>query len=565
MKVIRGGFATLTLPALALPVVALVLVTGCAPAEPPAATFTHGVASGDPLSTSVMLWTRAEPSSMNDDAPVLTLPVDWRVASDDQFQTVVAEGSTTAESESDWTVHVEASSLEPGATYYYDFRVGESRSPIGRTKTFPDGPVESARFAVYSCANFGFGYFAAYRDAAEREGIDAVLHLGDYIYEYGEGEYDDPAAIALGRAPEPPHEILSLDDYRARYAQYRTDPDLKELHRRYPFIVVWDDHESANNSWKDGAENHDPAEGSWLDRRRAAVRAYHEWMPIRRQSPDEVGKIYRSFRYGDLAELIMLDTRLVGRDEQLSYDSDVDVASLDARSAKAFVDEKLGDPSRSILGQEQEQWLREQLSQSKDRVIWQVIGQQLIMAPLRAPDLLALIGEGAKDLPEARRRRLEAMHRYSLPLNLDAWDGYQASRSAFYRDAWQSGGNVVVLTGDSHNAWAFDLIDENEQHQIGVELGTPGVTSPGLERIFPVPPDDLRKALIGANPHLAWANTSERGYMMLDLDHDSLTAQWLFVDDLLDRDARLECQAAWRVSATAEPGMGPLEEVACSL
>ena len=286
--------------------------------------FSHGVASGDPLSKQVILWTRFVPEQAQ------AVEVRWQVALDAAFSQVVTDGRASVSAQSDYTLKVDAAGLQPNTRYYYRFRVGEILSQVGITKTLPINNVNQVKLAVFSCANYPAGFFHAYAEAAKRNDLDAVLHLGDYIYEYGrtdvnkegvtEPAYASRDAKDLGRQVEPAHEILSLADYRTRYAQYRSDPDLRALHAKSAFICVWDDHEIANDTWKDGAENHNPAtEGSFAARKQAAIQAYAEWMPIRPVIVNGMLELARSFQWGDLLSLSMLDTRVIARSEPLDY------------------------------------------------------------------------------------------------------------------------------------------------------------------------------------------------------------------------------------------------------
>ncbi|WP_374763190.1 alkaline phosphatase D family protein [Yunchengibacter salinarum] len=417
--------------------------------------FSHGVASGDPLQDRVILWTRFVPKK-GDNAEVL-----WEVALDNQFQDLVAEGAETASDRSDFIVKPDVVGLSPGQTYYYRFRAGGVTSPVGRTRTLPDGDVDAIRFGVVSCSNYPQGYFHAYRALAERD-IAFVAHLGDYIYEYEAGRYVNPDMVAEGRGVEPKTELFVLDDYRTRYALYRSDTDLQAVHAAHPFICVWDDHEIANDTWTDGAENHQEDEGAFARRRRAAVQAYREWLPIRDPEPGAPFlQIYRSFDLGNLARLIMLDTRLIGRDEQISYEDHMPYrtlpfdmgadggprAVLDADALAALPEDRirhvpvpfdltgaepvpvtdwariqdmkpgdmprgfsylpdvarfrsdiLGDPDRTLLGQAQEQWLARELQESvASGQPFQIIGQQVLSGHLGIPQ----IPEDAMDFSRA--------------------------------------------------------------------------------------------------------------------------------------------------------------------
>ncbi len=460
--------------------------------------FTHGVASGDPLADRVILWTRARAMD-----PELVFSVRWEVAEDEAMEHIVSEGTAESSPDRDYTVKVDATGLQPGREYYYVFEALGHRSPVGRTKTLPTGAVERARIAFTSCANYPQGYFNVYAALARRDDLDLILHLGDYIYEYGNGEYGD--GTDLDRVPEPVGETLTLQDYRLRYATYRSDPDLQEVHRRHAFVAVWDDHESANNSWVYGAQNHDPStEGEWSSRKAAAMSAYFEWLPIREQ-PDAPERIYRHFPIGDLADLIMLDTRLEGRDEQLS-----------AEQADA-----LAAPERTLLGKAQERWLEDRLLESAQRgAAWRLLGQQVMMGQLR--------------------------DEHGRPRNTDMWDGYAPARARLFNHlATHRISDVAVLTGDIHSSWAVELApdpfsrDAVFRRPLAVELVTPAVSSPP-----PVPAEEaeaLEQAALKTHPHLRWVELRHRGYVLLDLDRHRLRASWHFVDTVLERtsEARL--------------------------
>ncbi len=478
-------------------------LAGCASgvfgARPPGAgPFRHGVASGDPRADRVILWTRV---SGADPDPVR---VEWRVSRDPGMRDVELRGGFSTLRERDYTVKVDAIGLAPATTYYYQFEALGARSPIGRTRTLPAGSPERLRVAVASCSSYPHGYFNAYALIARRDDLDLVVHLGDYLYEYANGAYGD--GTALGRIPQPDAELVTLEDYRTRHAQYKRDPDLQEAHRLHPFVAVWDDHESANNAWRGGAENHDPrTQGPWSDRRAAAIRAYFEWMPIRpfRGQPS---RIYRSFRVGDLADLYMLDTRLVGRDAQA--DSPDDLAAI-------------WDGKRSLLGDQQRRWLLRALARSqREGIRWKLLGQQVIFAPLRSAE--------------------------GRVLNTDQWDGYEASRQRVLDVVARDGvENFAVLTGDFHSSWAIDLARDpyspgaydpaTGRGSAGVEFVVPGISAPPPLHGQPERAEALRAELLEANPHVRYADWSNRGYMILDLDRERALAQWYFVDSVLER------------------------------
>ncbi|MDZ7784247.1 MAG: alkaline phosphatase D family protein [Halioglobus sp.] len=329
--------------------------------------FLHGVASGDPLTDRVILWTRLTPEA---EGPV---GVAWEVSESPDFDAVVASGEGTTSADVDYTVKVDVEGLAPERRYYYRFSSGGNMSSVGRTRTLPLGTVAAASFAVVSCSKFPTGFFNVYREVSQQD-VDAVLHLGDYFYESGNARDGE----ALGRVVDPPREIFSLEDYRTRYAQYRRDEDLQAAHMAHPFITVWDDHEVANNTWRNGAENHQPDEGDFGARKMAAIQAWYEWQPVRPPSAVE-DIIYRRFQYGDLLDLLMLDTRIIGRDRQLEYDDFSTGGMIDLAAARAAI----GAADRSLLGDDQRAWLREQLSQSAAR--WQVLGQQVLLESFSSP------------------------------------------------------------------------------------------------------------------------------------------------------------------------------------
>lgn len=502
------------------------------------AKFSHGVASGDPLSDRVILWTRVVPAESG-----ATLKVNWQVATDSGFKKVVALGSSDAKPERDYTVKVDAIGLSPGTSYFYRFTALGHHSPTGQTKTLPEGDVAEFKMGVASCSNYPQGFFNVYRHMADTD-LDVVLHLGDYIYEYPEGGYANEYALKmLKRNVQPTHEILTLADYRTRYGLYRSDEDLQAVHQRHPFICVWDDHELTNNTWKAGAENHNEGEGDFDARMAAARQAYDEWMPIRTHASGDQGPIYRHFSIGKLADLLMLDTRLIGRDRGLEYGKDMIFQSDDSGSAgkqpdvEAFRRQRLENPDRQLLGAEQEQWLSASLEDSMTRgTVWQILGQQILMGHVGIP---AIDDEALKAAGVAEDRRgyfgfLQSLGREGLPLNLDAWDGYPVARERVAHMLHQVKANTVVLAGDTHNAWAFNLSDE-AGHAIGVEIGTPGVSSPGMENYIPIPAEQLAQKLKEASPGLVAVDTAQRGWSEVILTPQEMRNRWHYVSTILDR------------------------------
>jgi alkaline phosphatase D len=484
------------------------------------AHFTHGVASGDPLHDRVILWTRVLPGSGFAQA----ITVQWEVAVDEDFTQIVAQGQSRTGHERDYTVKVDAVGLLAGSLYFYRFIAQGEHSAVGHTRTLPAVGVEALQLAVLSCSNFPQGYFNVYRAVAERD-YDVVVHLGDYIYEYALGGYANPLMEGKGREVQPEHEIVSLEDYRMRYGLYRSDADLQAVHQAHPFICVWDDHEIANNTWQTGAQNHNAGEGEFAARRRAAIQAFYEWLPIRESSSVEEGIIYRSFNFGDLASLIMLDTRLVGRDEQLSHDMGIDTLRSE-----------LAKDTRSIMGREQEQWFDAELRKSKELGIpWQLIGQQLLMGKLFPPQFADEEFDPAQreQILGGRYGQLRTRGRQGLPLNLDAWAGYPANRERVLNSIRANANNAVVLAGDSHSSWAFDLKDE-AGHAVAVEFATPSVTSPGFENFLPLPDLQIEEATLAASPELKYMKANGRGWIDLHISASKTVATWQFVSTILE-------------------------------
>ncbi|MEP6721685.1 MAG: alkaline phosphatase D family protein [Variovorax sp.] len=494
---------------------------------PPGGTtgpFVHGVASGDPLSDRVILWTRVTVASPG------TLNLRWEVASDANFGAIVARGTVSTGPDQDYTVKVDATGLQAANVYYYRFYVGSEPSPIGRTKTLPVGNVSMLRLGVVSCSNFPAGYFNVCAELAKRTDVDLVLHLGDYIYEYGPLGFASQLAIAFDRESQPPKELLTLDDYRQRHAQYRTDPDLVALHAKTPVIAVWDDHDVVNNAWSGGAGNHDPAtEGTFAARRAAATQAYREWLPIRMPDLANPLKIFRSFDFGTLASLHMLDTRLFGRDQQVTLSQYLDGAASSA--------------TRQLLGTEQSDWLSAQMAASG--ATWQVLGQQVLMARMEIPLSVAsaftaetvaefLLAQSTPEQLRSDSQRALLAQRH-VPYNLDAWDGYPAARETVLAGARAMGKNLVALAGDTHNAWASNLTDLTGQ-RVGVEFACASISSPGLEILLPlISGPALTEAFPKMVQDLRYAETNKRGYMVLTLTPSEARADWTEVSTVFSR------------------------------
>ncbi len=514
------------------------------------ATFDYGVASGDPLADRVILWTHARRPDTTDDVNLM-----WQVASDANFVTIVASGRASATAATGYTVKVDAVGLSAGSRYFFRFLADVGgNSAVGSTRTLPAAGVASVKFAVFSCALYSEGYFNAYDDATV-SGADYALHLGDYIYEYGAGANQfGNSDIPGNRVTKPATDIVSLDDYRTRYALYRSDPDLQAAHAAMPFITVWDDHEFANNAWLGGAENHDPAtQGDWAVRRANAARAYHEWMPIRTQNPADLLTIYRSFDFGSLLSLHMLDTRIEGRDRQ--YDNFGDADGGYTRYGTGLATGT--DATRHMISPAQQSWLAE--ASARSTATWQVLGNQDIMArmwiaasvlqtqstnPAGAPAAVsAYLGAKATaaagaPLSPTQAALLDPTVNPLLPYNLDAWDGYPLQREAILRTFQAQGKKLVTLSGDSHNGW-FSHLTTLDGTRVGVEFAGTSVTSPGFESVGL---GGLGSSLdgsivtgtqgsgLGLINDLAYADSSRRGYLLLTVTAEAITGDYVYVD-----------------------------------
>jgi len=493
--------------------------------------FTHGVASGEPGAAQVLIWTRF----ISDSDTTLRYEVSESV----DFAKVASGGETRATPARDGCVKPIASGLEPDRWYYFRFIAPDgSMSEIGRTRTLPAQDTARFRLAVVGCSNFGFGWFNAYAHIAEADETDLVIHTGDYIYEYGAGTYPTAEQAISGRTFNPQTEIVALADYRLRYATYRSDPDLQRLHQLFPMIAIPDDHEGANDSYRDGAENHDPAtEGLWEARKRAAMQAYREWMPI----SDEP---YAEYDLGNLGTIFRLETRLIGRDKPFDLAEVVKNTGSDpdklTAALTAFRDGEWRDAGRSLMGQTQEEWLYADLKKSRSAgKVWQVLAQQVVMSSMTLS--LPVTEDMMAALPDYVRERLRAALATSeagVPFNMDAWDGYPAARERLLSAAQEAEANLLVLAGDSHNAWASNL--DNQGTAAGIEFAGHSVSSPGAEAYLPwIKPQDLAALQVAANPQLQWADTSQRGYMAVELTPTRATTDYHFLQGVKSRGVAL--------------------------
>jgi alkaline phosphatase D len=531
--------------------------------------FTYGVASGDPLHDRVIIWTRVNPSADAIPGSGVGRPVTglWEIAHDAAFRRLVRVRPFLATRHTDHTVKIDVTGLAPDTEYYFRFRAFGVMSPVGRTRTAP-APVarpESVRFGMVSCSNFEAGFFTAYRELAQRDDLDFILHLGDYIYEYANGEYGPEGFAGEVRAHDPAGEIFSLGDYRRRHACYKTDPDLQALHARHPFICTWDDHETANNAWADGAENHtEGEEGEWAKRKADGIRAYFEWMPVREQrrtrEEGEVRRIYRRFSFGRLMDLFMLDLR--------QYRSEQPASPLDSAA--------INDPSRTIAGDIQMEWLRDELATSEAQ--WKFCGNSVQIAPVilvpalvpaQLKPLLAVFG-------------LPADLAVPTPTNVDSWDGYAADRQAVLAtvagaDTGRPVDNVVFLTGDIHSTWACDVPANpaayhplNQNNSIATEFVVTSVTSDNVNDIIGAPeriPDGtgglvrnpvtpgVEQLLQAFNPWVRALELDSHGFCVVDVTSARTQVDYWFVrsaanplDPRIDNAASVQHFASYQTS-----------------
>ena len=546
-------------------------ISSCAEDEDPNFTFEHGVASGDPTESSVILWTRVSRTNfrdIHDDeqlSGIADANVSWRVATDESFTNVVNSGSTTVGSETDFTLKVDAQNLQSNTKYFYQFTVGPNSSVIGKTKTLPSGTVDQVKLAVVSCSNYASGYFNVYKEIAQMGDLDAVIHLGDYIYEYADSGYGSLRKL------EPTHELINLADYRMRHALHKKDSNSQQMHASLPMIAVWDDHEVANDTWISGAENHDATtEGNFAARKASAIKAYFEWMPIRPVTPGVDGRIYRQFKFGDLVNLLMLDTRQAGRDQQLSYASFLTTdGSFDAEKFQT----ELASTTRTMLGAEQKTWLKESLSSSIET--WQVLGSQVLMmknnlpSAVLLPDPLAplvefteygqiatafqtysfFLGNGvdndkdsmlAAGLTEEqwqlatnpeKTKYLDTSAYPFIPYNLDAWDGYYYEREEIYATSKALNKNLIVLSGDTHNAWAGRLVDQSKE-VVGIQYATASVSAPGFDSTLNYDLQTVRATepgVVQIIDDLDYINMREKGVMVVTFTPEAAQAEWKFI------------------------------------
>jgi len=498
----------------------------------PGDAFRHGVASGDPLMHRVILWTRVTPHSCHQKIPVKCI-----VASDPRMTHVVGKYRAFATQNSDFTIKIDAHGLKPDHTYYYQFYANGESSVVGRTRTLPK-ETDNIRLGIASCSNLPAGFFGAYSLLAQQQDLNAIVHLGDYTYEYANGTYGDGTDI--NRIPEPNKETVNLADYRTRISQYRRDRQLQEAHRLHPWIMVWDDHEIANDSYRDGAQNHQELEGDWAIRKAAALRAYFEWLPVRdphgrRQTHD---CIFRRFRFGDLVQLDMLDTRIFGREKQTPLLIDGVTSELLVSPQELFVYlNEINRADRQLLGKKQENWLYQQIEEAAQlKTQWHLIGQQVMMGQLSV---------SADGLPPGVR----------IPINTDQWDGYAGARHRFLNFLQtQNIDNTVILTGDFHSSWAQDISFNPYDRTIynaatgmgskAVEFVGPAISSPFFVDPNPAVVKGIEQFAMFNNPHTKYVDMERNGYMVVDIDRYRTRAEYYHLDNVLNPDSGEKLAAA---------------------
>ena len=480
--------------------------------------FTHNVASGEPGPDSVLLWTRyVNPTGGPSKVRV-------EISESQDFAKIAGGGQMVTGPWRDHTVKITVDNLAPGKWHWFRFIAPDgSISPVGRTKTLPVGKAAKFNIAIFSCSNLGFGEFNAYGHAAARDDIDLVLHMGDYIYEYARGGYDGGAKFAARIFPDA--EILTLADYRLRYASYRSDKQLQALHANFPMIPNTDDHEGSNDMWEGGAQNHQADEGDWTNRKNAAMQVWREWLPVG-ETP------WKEYPIGELATYYRTDTRAVGRSKP-AFAGDLMRAADPAKALAEFRDGAWMDPSMTMMGTEQESWLYKAIARNKGT--WAVVGSGTNMGWNFTPE--GALDWFPKDAPERNRnfaRNGIAAAKAGLPYNLDNWGGYPAARSRLLGAAQRADANLVVVTGDSHNGWAFDLPEGGKP--AGVEFGGHSVTSPGFESATQgTDPAVIARGLLEASKQeLRWVDTSNRGYMHLSLTPQAATNEWVFMASVKD-------------------------------
>ena len=502
---------------------ALALGPGAVAAVIAARGFTHGVASGEPAATSMLFWTRY----VGSDEAALKV----EVAEDPGFAKPVGGAAVRTGPWRDWTAKATVAGLKPATLYHYRFIAPDgTASPVGRTRTLPADGADRFTLGVFSCSNLPFGWFNAYAHAVQRGGLDLALHLGDYYYEYRRGTYPDAKEVVAGRLLEPAGEAIALADYRLRHACYRADPDLQALHGAVPVIASWDDHETANDSWEGGAQNHGADEGDWSVRKAAAIQAWREWLPVSEEP-------WKAYDLGNLGTLYRTETRLTARTREVAF-RPAPGADL-ARAVAAFRDTVWKDPAATMMGSTQEAWLAEALRASAAAVRrWQIVGSGTIVGSLMLPPAAADWLD--RDAPGYYREGIAAgvaFGQAGMPFNMDSWGGYPEARARLLGMAQAADANLIMLAGDSHNAWGFDLAQDGRP--AGVEFAGHSVTSPGYESVTrQAGAATVARGLVAANRELKWADTEHRGYMRVTLTAERASCEWVNMATIASRSTR---------------------------
>ncbi|MEO0440796.1 MAG: alkaline phosphatase D family protein [Pseudomonadota bacterium] len=502
--------------------------------------FTHGVASGEPSQNSVLLWTRFVSTADSK----LTV----EVARSADFSNAKTVGEVTALASRDHIAKFVVSDLQPDQWYFFRFVAPNGQTSMtGRTRTLPEGPVARFNLGVFSCSNLPFGHFNAYAHAAERNDLDMAIHTGDYLYEYGVGTYPSAKDALAGRMIAPDHEMVQLADYRLRYAAYRSDPDLQRIHQVLPMVAMWDDHEFTNDAYDNGAQNHQPdTEGDWKVRKRVAEQVYREWMPV--SDLEDPSERWSKYEIGDLATLFLTESRIGGRSKPAELEAALKGQGDIEAALKAFRDGKWQDPERTMLGDVQQQWLASEMKSSrKAGTHWQVLAQQCVMGELKLPqESRNWVSKDAPPIAQARVAVGALASKVGLPINFDSWDGYPVARERLLSGAQEADADLIVLSGDSHNGWAFNL--ETADGPAGVEFGGHSVTSPGFEAYTSgVNPTTVAKAVVETNNQLQWADTEHRGYMSVALTPEKATSTWHFLDTIRQKSTRISSSVSHSV------------------
>ncbi len=560
------------------------------------APFYHGVASGDPLEDAVIIWTRVTTNSPE-------VNVTWRVATNPEMTQVVKQGQLTTNQDKDYTVKVDVSGLNAFATYYYQFETQGKKSIVGKTRTTPakNDLVDNLRFAIVSCSNYQNGYFNAYNQIATRKDIDAVIHLGDYIYEYESGGYGYSDAIGRGHIPE--KEIITLNDYRVRYSYYRLDPMLRNVHQQHPFVHIWDDHEFANDANKFGAENHTSStEGSWETRKNNAYKAYFEWMPIRANSIEQY-RLYRTISYGKLLDLIMLDTRIEGRETQVTSSKNLISAAASNASFKKYAQEVIAKKDLSKRENVKEMLTeilpmvlevsdssekskaglsKEEFEILIDRFTDIIIDRGSIQAKnSKVSEVEKLLKKGTLYSETSNSKNNKATYTSILgseqfdwltnqlsisstkwkvignqvmmmpwngvPSN-DAWDGYSEERDRLLNHVRTNGiENVVVLTGDIHSTFAGEVRYQGNCEMC--EFVTPSVTSQNLDFLGGAASGIVEFYTRLLNRHIKDVDLNNHGYFILDVNENRVQADWFDIEDLTKPVQGERFSRGWYVNA----------------